>query len=81
MKELQEIIEDLPRCSKIKVLDTQLAQATRTLLNKRLEAAQERSQIFALILSKISEASMALLRNVLGVEQLIRVESCEKLSR
>eukprot|EP01033_Poteriospumella_lacustris_P012287 gene12287-8788_t len=71
MRVLDDILEGLPRRAKIKVLDTQLSQATRALLDKRLEAEQEKTRIFALIISKLSEASMSLLRNFKGTEAIL----------
>lgn len=65
------LLHSLPRETRIKVLDAQLTQGARALIQNRLDSETEKVKIFALLLSKLSEASMALLRNASDSETLL----------
>eukprot|EP01033_Poteriospumella_lacustris_P004483 gene4483-3202_t len=65
------LLHSLPRESRIKVLDAQLTQGARALIQNRLDSETEKVKIFALLLSKLSESSMALLRNASDSESLL----------
>jgi hypothetical protein len=71
-REFEAILGTLPEDTRLKVLDAQITQAARTLMQNRQEADHEKMKIFALITSKLSEASMALLRNSSEAVELLR---------
>jgi hypothetical protein len=72
LEELDELIRTMPEKTQSKLLEAQASQAARMLLDNRLAAQQENVRIFALMLSKLSEASLASLRNHPTADLVIR---------